>query len=65
LCYARIAPAALQRSDLQNCRNENGEAVGHEPDFQVKGFPWLSRTRGFAGYDRFGWRQVEQNMPAA
>jgi len=38
LCYAKIAPAALHRSEFASRRRERGEAVGRKLKFGLRGF---------------------------
>jgi hypothetical protein len=35
LCYAKIAPAALQRGDFGECRRERHEAAGGNSKFEL------------------------------
>jgi hypothetical protein len=41
-CYAKIAPAALQRGELDDRGDENAEAVGRRLEFQTRDFPQLN-----------------------
>jgi hypothetical protein len=44
LCYAKITPAALRRSDCSDRRREDAEALGCQPEFELS-----QSRRGVAG----------------
>jgi len=65
LCYAKITPAPLHRSDFVLTTIAGGEAAGGRPEFALSDFRRISAGLALRARKCCRWHQVKQGLPDA